>query len=444
MILDQRSTDDWMAISKKYMLRRHGSVEDIPPVLTRAEGSRFWDVDGKEYIDFISGRFCATLGHNHPKLVEAIVGACSKMIHANGWVQNDDSIRLAEALGRLLPAELGKVLFKNTGAEANEVALYIAKIYTDNYEIIAPDRGYFGVTAGARAATHAFGRKRHGPGMPGSYSIPAPYAYRCPVRHCNGACDCTCLEIGFEQYDRHSEGYPAAMIVEPIFSNGGVIVPPDDYFTRLRDLAHARGMLIILDEGATGFGRLGTLFAFEELGIVPDILTLGKTMGGGFPISATATGAKIEEVCWKKGFTLGSAHSNDAMPSHVGLAVLETVLAEGLVGEARQKGEYLRSQLARLSEKHELIGEIRGRGLLLGVEFVRNRTTKEPAIQEGVRFGQGCMDRGLIVNMLLYPGLSGVCRLAPPLTISRNDIDRSLQIMDDALTAVSSSRAPRS
>lgn len=431
----EKSTEEFLEITRRNMLRRHGGVEDIPPVLSRAEGSYLWDVEGKRYIDFISGRFCATLGHNHPDMVEAIRVACSRMIHTNGWVQNDAAIYFAEAMGEVLPKELGKIIFKSTGAEANEVALYMAKIYTDNWEIIAPDRGYFGVTAGARSATHAFGRKRHGPGMPGSYSFPTPYAYRCPIRHCDGSCDCTCLDVGFDEYDSHSEGYPAAVIVEPIFSQGGVIVPPDNYFPRLREKADERGMLLILDEAGTAFGRLGSMFAFESLGIVPDILTLSKSMGGGFPVSATATGAHIEEVVWEKGFTLGSAHTNDPLPARVGLAVLRAVEGEGLVAEAQRKGAYLKAQLEDLAERHALIGEVRGRGLLWGLEFVKDRVTKTPAIDEGRKFGEECMARGLIVNVLLYSGLSGVCRLAPPLTVSEKTIDDAVEIMDEALTA---------
>ena len=214
--------------------------------------------------------------------------------------------------------------------------------------------------------------------MPGNLAIPAPNAYRCPIRHCREVCDLACLEVGFELIDSQRSGQPAAAIAEPIISTGGVIVPPAGYFPRLKELCEARGMLLILDEAQTAFGRVGANFAFEQDGVVPDFLTVSKTLGGGIPLSAAVTSAEIEERCYERGFVHVTSHVSDPLPAAVGLAVLEVLARERLAERALVLGERLAAGLRDLQQRYEVIGDVRGRGLLRGVELVTDRQSRTP------------------------------------------------------------------
>jgi 2,2-dialkylglycine decarboxylase (pyruvate) len=264
-------------------------------------------------------------------------------------------------------------------------------------------------------------------------AIPAPNCYRCPIRHCIDRCDLACLEAGFELVDNQSVGSLAAVIAEPIISAGGVIVPPGGYFPRLKELCEARGMLLILDEAQTGLGRIGVPFAFEQDGAVPDILTLSKTLGGGLPLAATVTGAEIEESCHRKGFLHITSHESDPLPAAVGLAVLEVIARERLVERASQMGDYLKRGLDELMQRYECIGDIRGRGLLWGVEIVKDRATREPDAAFGAAVTRRCLELGLSMNIVTFPGLASVWRIAPPLIVNTDEIDKALTILDQAL-----------
>jgi 2,2-dialkylglycine decarboxylase (pyruvate) len=439
-------TGELLSIANRHLIRFH-AVDEEAPVLTRGLGSTVWDVEGKDYIDFVSGQVCATLGHNHPRIVEAIVEACAKQIHCNDFLLSDDPIALAEELAKLLPAKLSKFVFKSTGSEANEVALYMAKAFTDGWEVVSPDRSYYGGTAGARSSTYAIGHKTNAPGVPGTFSLPAPYCYRCPLKKTFPSCDYACIDVGFDRFDCESEGSPAAVIAEPILSGGGIIEPPPGYFQHLQRRARERSMLLILDEAQTGLGRVGSMFAFEQDGVVPDILTLSKTLGGGIPLSCTATSPKIEQRCFDRKFVMGSSHTNDPLPTRVGKAVLQVLQDEKLPLRAHTVGARLRSQLLEFAQKYELIGDIRGRGLLLGVELVRDRNTKEPAEEEGRLFARMCTKMGLIVSLTGAPGRNTVVRIAPALTIADDEMSKGLDIFEAALQKITarldvSSRLP--
>lgn len=252
----------------------------------------------------------------------------------------------------------------------------------------------------------------------------------------------TCLEVGFELIDSQSVGALAAVIVEPILSAGGMIVPPEGYFQRLKQHCEARGMLLILDEAQTAFGRLGTNFGFEQLGIVPDILTVSKTLGGGLPLSATITSSEIEAECHAKGFIFYTSHVSDPLPAKVGLAVLQVLANEKLNSRAVEMGEYLNQGLRQLQKHYEVIGDVRGRGLFLGVEFVKDRDSRSPNEAFGIQVTQRCLELGLNVNIVRgLGGMGGVLRIAPPLTISVDEIDQGLEILEQALQDCGASRA---
>lgn len=237
--------------------------------------------------------------------------------------------------------------------------------------------------------------------------------------------------------DQQSVGSLCAVIAEPVLSAGGIIVPPPDYFQRLRMLCTERGMLLVFDEAQTGFGRLGTMFGFELYRIKPDILSVSKTLGGGVPLAATLTSSEIEEDCYSKGFMHVTSHVSDPLPAAVGLAVINVIEEEGLVEQARLRGEYLMARLCELQQHHEQIGDVRGKGLLVGVELVEDRTTKEPADALGAAVSDACLQRGLSMNIVRSTGGMLNCfRMAPPLSITESEIDTAITIIDESLTAV--------
>ncbi len=411
-------------------------------IVARATGAWLETTDGRRILDFTSGQICSTIGHNHPQIVAAIQQSLDDVIHLNSWMLSEPVLALAERLVELVSDSLNKVILVNTGGEANEIALRLAKMYTGHFEIVGLTRSWHGLQAGVASLNLAAGHAGYGPSMPGSLTIPAPYAYRCPIRHCNGNCDCSCLEAGFDLIDQQSIGSLCAVIAEPILSAGGIIVPPPDYFQRLRKLCDERRMLLILDEAQTGFGRLGTMFGFEQYDVVPDILSVSKTLGGGIPIAAAFTSSAIESNCYDKGFMHVTSHVSDPLPAAVGLAVINVIEEEGLVAQAQQLGDYLMAGLRELQNRHEQIGDVRGKGLLVGIELVEDRTTKKPADALGVAVGDECLRRGLSMNIVRSTGGMLNCfRMAPPLSITESEIDIALGIIDDALTAVLASRS---
>jgi 2,2-dialkylglycine decarboxylase (pyruvate) len=437
--------DPLFELADRHLIRY---VDGFAPFLVaRAEGSWVWDTEGHRVLDFTSGQICSTIGHNHPRIVEAIRDACDRVLHLNSWMLSEEVIRLAARLAELLPAPLSKAIVLNTGSESNEVAMRIAKLATGRFQVLSLDQSFHGLTAGAASVTWSVGQGGYGPQMPGAYELPAPYAFHCPVKRlANGVpgcepCDMVCLEHGLETFDREDGGPLAATIAEPVLSAGGVIDPPPGFLLRLADATHARGGLLIVDEAQTGFGRLGTMFGFEQDGIVPDIVTVSKTLGGGIPIAATVVSPEIEERIVERGFVHVTSHVSDPLPAAVGLAVIDVVVAERLPERAAAMGDRLRAGIRELATRHEAIGDVRGRGLLIGVELVADRATREPADEVGARATDECLARGLSMNIVRHIGANSVWRIAPPLTVSEAEIDLALSIMDDSLAAVAG-RAP--
>src|SRR5712691_5304152 len=417
------------------------SRDFAPFTVARASGSWLETTDGQRVLDFTSGQICSTIGHNHPRIVAAVQQSLDNVIHLNSWMLSEPVLALAERLVRLVPPSLNKVVLVNTGGEANEVALRLAKMHTGRFEIVGLTRSWHGLQAGVASLNLAGGHAGYGPMMPGTLTLPAPYAYRCPIRHCNGACDCSCLEAGFEVIDQQSVGALCAAIAEPVLSAGGVIIPPPDYFRRLRALCDDREMLLIIDEAQTGFGRLGTMFGFQLYDIEPDILSVSKTLGGGIPIAATFTTSAIESDCYNKGFTHITSHVSDPLPAAAGLAVIEVIEKEHLVEQAKQRGEYLLARLQELQQRHEQIGDVRGKGLLVGIELVEDRVKKTPADALGVAVDEECLRRGLSMKIVRATGGMLNCfRMVPAMSITESEIDIALGIIDESLTAVLAAR----
>lgn len=425
------SFEELWAIAEAHLIRYSGNF--TPMLIERAKGTYLYDQSGRAILDFTSGQMCATLGHNHPAVIEAIHKACRDVLHLFSGLLSPSVVHLANQLTRLLPSSLQKAILLNTGSEANEAAIRMAKLHTGGFEVVGLSASWHGMTAGANASTFIAARKGYGPTMPGTYSIPTPNCYRCPIQHCKDRCDMTCLEVGFAMVDNQSVGAYAAMIAEPVLSAGGMVVPPEGYFQRLQQLCRERGMLLILDEAQTAFGRTGTNFAFEQLGIVPDMLTLSKTLGGGLPLAATVTSEAIEQDCFEKGFLYYTSHVSDPMPAEVGLAVLQVLASENLNQRSQQMGEYLKAGLLELQCRYEIIGDVRGRGLLLGVELVKDRDTRQPYPEMGAKITRRCLELGLSMNIVALAAMGSVWRIAPPLTVTQEELNQGLEILDRAI-----------
>lgn len=421
-------------------LIRYGQGE-TDRLYTSAKGAIVRDDEGREILDFTSGQMCATLGHSHPAIVEAIRSGAENAIHLFSGMIPEPVAKLAKKLAEWVPEPLSRSIFVNTGSESNEAALRMAKIVTGGWEVVALGGSWHGVTGQAASASFASERRGYGPKVPGVSVIPEPFAYRCPIGHCRDSCDMTCMKVGLNMFDMSMQDRPAAIIAEPILSAGGIIIPPDGYFDRLKEEASKRGMLLIFDEAQTAFGRIGEKFAATGLGVTPDIMNVSKTLGGGLPLAATITSDAIEEKAHEKGFSYYTSHVSDPLPALAGLAVLETVEKEKLIERATEMGAYLRGRLDSLQQKYEAIGDIRGQGLLFGIDLVKDRESREPDLELGAMTTKRCMELGLSMNIKNRPERGAVWRIAPPLTISADELDRGVDILDRALSECLDARA---
>ena len=425
--------DFWQA-ARRHLIRYGGAFE--PMIIERAQGSFVYDADGRAILDFTSGQMSSLLGHGHPEVAAVVAEHARHLDHLFSGMLSRPVVDLATQLAAITPPGLDRAMLLTTGAEANEAAIKMAKLYTGKFEIVSFAQSWHGMTSGAASATYSAGRKGYGPAAVGSYAIPAPYPYR-PRFERDGKFDWQAeLDYAFDLIDRQSSGNLAAFIAEPILSSGGLIDLPLGYLAALKKKCAERGMLLILDEAQTGVGRTGMMFAFERDGVVPDILTLSKTLGAGLPLAAVMTSEAIEDECHARGFLFYTTHVSDPLPAAVGLKVLEVVQRDRLVERARVAGQRLESGLRALQESVDCIGDVRGRGLLLGIEIVKSKAGKEAASDLGVAITRECMKLGLSMNIVQLPGMGGVFRIAPPLTVSDEEIDLGLELLKRAIEAV--------
>jgi 2,2-dialkylglycine decarboxylase (pyruvate) len=427
-----RNNDEIFWRNARQHLIRYGGIFE-PMIIERAQGSFVYDADGRAILDFTSGQMSAVLGHSHPEIVSVINEYAGKLDHLFSGMLSRPVVDLATRLADITPDGLDRALLLSTGAESNEAAIRMAKLVTGKYEIVGFAQSWHGMTGGAASATYSAGRKGVGPAAVGSFAIPAPFPYR-PRFERNGEYDCLAeLDYAFDLIDRQSSGNLAAFIAEPILSSGGIIELPQGYMAALKRKCEERGMLLILDEAQTGIGRTGTMFACQRDGVTPDILTLSKTLGAGLPLAAVVTSAQIEERAHELGYLFYTTHVSDPLPAAIGLRVLDVVEREGLVERANQMGERLKRGLFNLMERFECIGDVRGRGLLLGMEIVKDRHTKQPADGLGSKITRECMNLGLSMNIVQLPGMGGVFRIAPPLNVHEDEIDLGLDLLARAI-----------
>ncbi len=421
------------AAAGRHLIRYGGSFD--PAIIERARGSFVFDADDRPILDFTSGQMSALVGHSHPRIVATVQRQMEKVAHLFSGMLSRPVVDLAERLAALAPG-LDRVMLLSTGAESNEAAIRMAKLVTGRHEIVAFSKSWHGMTGAASSATYSAGRKGYGPAMVGSLTIPAPNTFRPRFRHGDGSLDWrTELDDAFALIDSQSTGSLAAFIAEPILSSGGLLELPQGYLAALMEKCRERGMLLILDEAQTGIGRTGTMFAFQRDGVTPDILTLSKTIGAGLPLSAVMTTTEIEEAAHEKGFLFYTTHVSDPLPAAVGLTVLDVVAEEGLVERARHIGGELFDGLSQLKQRFDCVGDVRGRGLMLGVEIVKPGESRSADHELGSRIAAEAFRRGLSMNIVKLPGMGGVFRIAPPLTISEEEIELGLRIITQSIEA---------
>lgn len=414
------------------------------PVIERAEGVLVFDTTGKRYLDFGSGQMAAALGHNHPLYVEAVKRNLGTISHSSKTFLNVDRLNLHRRLGEILTHPLQKSLFLVSGSDAIEAAVDMARKVTGGVEVLGLHMGLHGSTSFiTRSLSFGWNRSKHGLAAQGTSSILAPYPYRCPVASSPDQCSCArgnghyqCLQTSFELAQSNFGGKPAAVIMEPVLSAGGIVVPPPGYVKALRTLAHEQGMLLIMDESQTGLAKTGRMWGHQHEDIVPDIMTVSKHFGAGLPISAVCTTADIADRAAANGYVATRSHACDPITCAAGIASIDIIEQEGLVARAAAIGQRMNQHLTRMAESNDLIGEFRGRGVLWGVELVLDRISREPANGSADAAVQACQDNGLIVQARGSQTRKNVIRLVPPMVCTDAQIDEGMAILGDVLSRV--------
>jgi adenosylmethionine-8-amino-7-oxononanoate aminotransferase len=416
-----------------------------PLLMARADGVHYWDVNGKRYLDALSGIYVVSVGHNNRRIIEALHRQLDRLhfsppMHGS----NPVAVQLANLLAELAPGDLSTVKFQCGGSEVTEAAIKLARQYhkltghPGKYKVISRYLSWHGSTMASLSASGLKSRKTvNEPLAPGFLHVFPPTCYRCPFGKQHPECDITCATLIGDMIEMEDPETVAAILVEPIGHTGGIIDPPAEYLPILRKICDRRNVLLIFDEIITGIGRTGRMFAAETFGVVPDVLCLGKGLGGGYaPLSAMICRKPIADAFWgpiatNPGFVEGHTFEGNPISCAAGVAVLQEILERDLCANARLQGERLRAGLVSLAEKHRVIGDIRGKGLFQGIEFVRDRATREPFAANltfGVRVGRRALEDGMLCRF--DPNWIA---LGPPLVVTAEQIDEMLAILDRSL-----------
>jgi len=404
-----------------------------PVVVERASGCMVVGADGKEYLDCFSGIATVNAGHGHPRVLAAAREQMERLVHCCTYVYyNPRAAELAKRLAEATPGALQKTFFCNSGAEAIEGAVRLAKQFTKRRELVCLTLSFHGRTAGTLSLTGNRGRKKgFGPYLSGVAFAPAPYCYRCPLKLSYPGCGVACADFMDHVLRYQTAGEVAAFVAEPVMGEGGIIVPPPEYFERAADIVRKDGGLFIADEVQSGFGRTGQLFAIEHYGVEPDIMCMAKGIADGFPLGAFIARPDVAEA-----FTPGdhlSTFGGNPVCCAAALANLDVMRDERLPERAAERGEQLMARLAALRERHPLVGDVRGKGLMIGVELVRD-AAKTPADTEAKEVRRLCREAGVLVG--LGGAFGNVIRFQPPLVITPQQVDRAADVFAEAMGKV--------
>jgi 2,2-dialkylglycine decarboxylase (pyruvate) len=399
-------------------------------VIARSEGSYLVDVEGNRILDLAAGQFCTILGHSHPGFTQRLIEELRNNLHTGSQYVTEGVLRAARKVAEIAPAKLKNVILLSTGSEANEFALRVAKAYTGRSGAIGFDRGYYGISLATRSlSTISEAQVDASPRIPQTFHVLAPNCARCPLRLTYPSCDIACLDLSIRMLGDNAENV-AAVIVETIPSAGGMIYPTAEYFRRLHEFTRQIGALLIVDEAQTGFGRCGQWFDCENLDLSPDILVFSKTSGNGYPSAGVVISDHIQEKLLDRGFHHLSSHQNDPLAAAAVSAVIDTVRADNYLAMCRESGAYFMAQLERLASRYSHFAAVRGRGLMIACELVRDKDTLTPYAEMLMPFVLTCKARGVHIT---YSYHEGAIRLIPPLNISRTEIDFAISVFDSVL-----------
>lgn len=416
-----------------------------PLVMARADGVCYWDVQGKRYLDALSGIYVVSVGHNNRRVVEALRQQLDRLCFSPPMHgTNPVAVQLANLLAELAPGDLSAVKFQCGGSEVTEAAIKLARQYhrltghPGKYKVISRYLSWHGSTLGSLSASGLKGRKTvNEPLAPGFVHVFPPTCYRCPFGKSYPSCELTCATLIEQVIEMEDPETIAAVMVEPIGHTGGIIDPPAEYLPILRDICDRHGVLLIFDEIITGIGRTGNLFAAETFGVVPDVLCTAKGLSGGYaPLSAMICTKQIADRFWgpvatNPGFVEGHTFEGNPLSCAAGIAVLREILERDLCANARRQGERLRAGFTALARKYPVIGDIRGKGLLQGIEFVEDVATKKrfgPEVNFGLRVGKRALANGLLCRFDPHWLAFG-----PPLVVTDEQLDEMLAILDRSM-----------
>jgi taurine--2-oxoglutarate transaminase len=426
-------------LDKHYVLHSWSTQSALNPLaVAGAEGCYFWDYEGKRYLDFASQLINVSIGHQHPKVVAAIKDQADRLCTIGPPMANDKRSELARLLAEVTPGDLTMSFFTNGGAEANENAIKLARWATGRQKIVARYRSYHGATAGAMTLTGDPRRWPAEPGIPGVVRMFDPYTYRCPAGHPDPCPVCSGGPHLEEILQYENPNTVAAVILETVTGTNGLIPPPPGYLQSIRETCDKYGILLICDEVMAGFGRTGKWFACEHWDVVPDIITLAKGINSGYvPLGAMVIREPLRQWAQDNFFAGGLTYSGHPLACAAGVASIEAFREEGIVENAAEQGAWLGPELEQLAERHPSVGDVRGLGLFWGLELVRDRQTREPLVPFNAageaaapvtRMAKAAMERGLF----LFAHWN-VIMVAPPLVITREELQEGLQTLDEVL-----------
>ena len=429
-----------VADAKEFVLYSWSVQSQINPIpVAGAEGRHFWDYDGKRYLDFASQLVNVNIGHQHPKIVAAIKEQAEKLCTIGPPLANESRSRLGRLLADVTPGDLSVSFFTNGGAEANENAIKLARLATGRHKIIARYRSYHGATNGAVTLTGDPRRWAVEPGMPGVVRMFDPYTYRCPAGHPDPCPVCTGAPHLEEILDYEGAHTVAAVILETITGTNGIIVPPDGYLQAIREVCDRHGILLVLDEVMAGFGRAGKWFACEHWDVVPDIITVAKGINSGYvPIGAMIARGEIVDRVRDRFFPGGLTYAGHPLACASAIASIEAYQEEGVVENAAAMGDWFAEALGGLQARHPSVGDVRGKGCFWGLELVKNRQTREMLVPYNAG-GEAVAPVSRVTKAALEQGLYlmthwNVVMVVPPLTITRDEAEEGVAVLDDVLS----------
>jgi 4-aminobutyrate aminotransferase-like enzyme len=401
-----------------------------PIIIKESKGATITDVDGNEYIDSESAFFVLNIGYSHPEVVEAIKEQAGKVIQTTTFQSNIPIIELAEKIAEITPDPLNRVYYTTGGAETCENAVKMAKQFTGGFEVVALQAAYHGSSTSASSTFTGMAKSKVGffPLVAGIYHAAPPYCYRCQFGLTYPECGLKCAQDFDRVLKTESTGQGAAVLLEPIPGAGGALIPPDDWLKEVKRICEANNLLLIADEIQTGFCRSGKFWAVEHSGVTPDIMCLSKPLGGGLPMGAVVTREDIAET-FKAG--IPPTFAGNALPAVAGLKTIDVLVKNRLWDYAKVIGGHINKRFNELAEKHPLIGDVRFKGLMGGIELVKDRKTKEPAAEEARKMIEMLKAEGI----LAFPGgISGsVFRIQPPINITMEEADKIVDAYDVVL-----------